>query len=200
MENNTRINQILEGSLKVFAQFGYKKASMEDIALELGMTKGNLYFYFRNKHDLYEKTVAHALLRWQNRVQTAVDQEEDIANKLFVLAMKSYEYLSEDEELRAIIIKDPAIQAITPAEERFPGIGQASYAMLSAILQQGVAEGKFRRIAVEPVAGFLYSIYCMFIIKTYVKSEGHSAQEMYRAGVEVVLKGLLNESRRSESE
>ena len=43
------------------------------------------------------------------------------------------------------------------------------------------------------MAGFLYSIHCMFVVKTYVKAEGQSAQEMYRAGIDVILNGLLTE-------
>lgn len=191
MENSEKLNQILEVSLKVFAHYGYRKASMEEIAEKLGMTKGNLYFYCRNKLDLYEKTVAHALLRWQTRVRDAIERERDIVKKFMVLGLKSYEYLSEDEDLRTIIMKDPAIQAITPSEDRFPGIGQASYTMLKSIIRQGVDEKRFRPIDVDHVTGFLYSIYCMFIIKTYVKSEGQSAQGMYQAGIDLLLKGLL---------
>jgi AcrR family transcriptional regulator len=193
METNEKFITILEEALKVFAHYGYKKASMEDIASRLGMTKGNLYFYCRNKLDLYEKTIAHALLRWQSRVREAIDREKDIGKKFVVLALKSYEYLSEDDDLRTIIMKDPAIQAITPTEDRFPTIGMASYNMLRSIILQGVAEKKFRPIDVDHVAGFLYSIYCMFIIKTYVKSEGQSAQQMYRAGIDIILNGLFYE-------
>lgn len=191
MESGDKLNLILEESLKVFAHYGYKKASMEEIAGRLGMTKGNLYFYCRDKLELYEKAVAHALLRWQARVRDAVDGEKDIEKKFMALALKSYEYLSEDDDLRTVIMKDPAIQAISPADDRFPGIGQASYTMLRSIIQQGVDEGRFRAVDVDHVAGFLYSIYCMFIIKTYVKSEGQSAQGMYQAGIDVILKGLL---------
>lgn len=191
MENTEKQNLILDKSLKVFAYYGFKKASMEDVASQLGMTKGNLYFYFQNKQDLYEKTVAYALLRWQTRVQKAVDREQDVVNKFKVLASKSFKYLSEDEDLHTLIIKDPAIQAITPSEERFPSIGQASYSLLKNIIQEGINAGKFRPIDVIPVTGFLYSVYCMFIIKTYIKSEGQSAQEMYAAGIDIILKGLL---------
>lgn len=191
VENSEKLNQILGVSLKVFAHYGYKKASMEEIAERMGMTKGNLYFYCRNKLDLYEKTVAHALLRWQARVREAVEGEKETVKRFIVLALKSYEYLSEDDDLRTIIMKDPAIQAITPSEDRFPSIGQMSYDMLKGIIQRGVDEKKFRTVDVDHVAGFLYSIYCMFIIKTYVKSEGQSAQGMYQAGIEVILNGLL---------
>lgn len=193
MINNDKLGKILEVSLKVFAHYGYKKASMEEIAGRLGMTKGNLYFYCRNKLELYEKTVVFALLRWQSRVREAVDREKDIVKKFRVLSLKSYQYLSEDEELHTIIMKDPAIQAVTPTEDRFPTIGQVSYNMLRGIIQQGVVEKKFRAIDVDHVAGFLYSVYCMFIIKTYVKSEGQTAERMYHAGVDVVLRGLLRE-------
>lgn len=191
MDNIGKLNKILEKSLQAFAQFGYKKASMEDIASSLDMTKGNLYFYCENKQDLYEKTVSYALIRWQNRVREAIHRETDIVAQFKALALKSYEYLAEDNDLHAVIMKDPSIQAISPSEERFPGIGQASYGLLREIIQQGVKEKKFRAVDVDHIAGFLYSIYCMFIIKTYVKSEGQSAQEMYKSGIDVILNGLL---------
>jgi AcrR family transcriptional regulator len=191
MDSNEKLTQILEAALKVFARYGYKKASMEDIASCLGMTKGNLYFYARNKQDLYEKAVAYALLRWQNRVRAAIEAESDIVAKFIALAHKSHEYLSEDADLRAIIVEDPAIQAISPTEERYPSIGQVSYTLLRDLIQRGIDEGRFQPVDVEPVAGFLYSIYCMYIIKTYIKSEGQSAQAMYQAGIDVILAGLL---------
>jgi AcrR family transcriptional regulator len=188
---NEKLNQILEASIQVFARYGYKKASMEEIADQVGMTKGNLYFYCKNKQDLYEKAVSHALQKWQDRVRAAVEAKDDTVAKFVALATKSYEYLSEDTNLRAIIVNDPDIQAITPSEDRFPSIGQAAYTMVKDIIGQAVDEGKFRPVDVEHTAGFIYSMYCMFIIKTYVKSEGQSAQEMYRAGIDVILNGLL---------
>jgi AcrR family transcriptional regulator len=197
MENDkksNKLNQILNAALGIFAHYGFRQATMEQIAAELGMTKGSLYFYCANKADLYNNAVAYALIKWQARVREAVDAEADIIQKFITLAIKSNEYLSEDDDLRTIIINDPQIQSITPAEDRYPNIGSASYAMLKQILEQGVAENKFKPMEFEHVAGFLYSIHCMFVVKTYIKAEGQSAQEVYRAGLEVLLKGLLAEN------
>jgi len=197
MDDNSKLNklnQILNAAIKVFAYYGFRQATMEQIAGELGMTKGSLYFYCSNKEDLYNKAVAHALLKWQARVQEAVDAETDIVQKLVTLAIKSNEYLAEDNDLRTIIINDPQIQSITPAEDRYPNIGIASYNMLKQILEQGVSENRFKAMNVDYVAGFLYSIHCMFVVKTYIKAEGQSAQEIYRAGIEVLLNGLVAES------
>lgn len=193
MDYDTKLSQILSVALKVFAYYGFRQATMEQIAGKLGLTKGSLYFYCSGKEDLYHKAVAQALLKWQARVREAIDAEVDIVQKLITLALKSNEYLSEDDDLRTIIINDPQIQSITPAEDRYPNIGIASYGMLKQILEQGILEKRFKPMDVEQVAGFLYSIHCMFVVKTYVKAEGQSAQEIYRAGIEVILSGLVTE-------
>jgi AcrR family transcriptional regulator len=44
--------QILEAAAKVFVEKGYDRATLQDIALRVGITKAALYYYFRNKHDL----------------------------------------------------------------------------------------------------------------------------------------------------
>ncbi len=193
MDNPTKLDQIFEAALKVFAHYGFRQATMEQIAGKLGMTKGSLYFYCAGKEDLYNQAVAHALLRWQGRVRQAVDRETDIVQKLVTLAVKSNEYLAEDDDLRTIIINDPQIQSISPAEDRYPNIGAASFGMLKQILEQGKAEKRFKAVDIEHVAGFLYSVYTMFIVKTYIKAEGQSAQEMYRTGIDLILNGLLAE-------
>ena len=43
---------ILKAGLKVFAQKGYKSATMDDIALQLDATKGLLYYHFRTKDEI----------------------------------------------------------------------------------------------------------------------------------------------------
>jgi AcrR family transcriptional regulator len=191
MGRRDKLNQIFDAALKVFAHYGYRQATMEQIAEKLGMAKGSLYFYCSNKEDLYNKAVAHALEQWQAKVLEVADAESDIVQKLITLAVKSNEYLSENDDLRTIIINDPQIQSITPSEDRYPNIGIAIYDTLRRILEQGIAEKRFKPIDVEHVIGFLYSIHCMFIVKTYIKAEGQSAQEMYHAGIEVILNGLL---------
>jgi AcrR family transcriptional regulator len=44
--------EILKAGLKVFAEKGYKGATMDDIALELEATKGLLYHHFKTKDEI----------------------------------------------------------------------------------------------------------------------------------------------------
>ncbi len=48
-----RRSQILEAALRVFAARGFKGATNKDIADAAGVTPGLIYWYFKNKEDLF---------------------------------------------------------------------------------------------------------------------------------------------------
>jgi len=191
MDRQEKLNRIFDAALKVFAQYGYKRTRVEDIAAELGMTKGNLYLYAKDKRDLYEKAVSYGLLRWQSKVRDAVSGIEDVREQFATMCKKSFMYLSRDVALRTILINDPAIFPLSPREDRFAAINLASMEMLRTVLKKGMDEKRFRRIDVKYVTDLLYSIYVMFIIKTYIKSEGKSSRKMFEQGLDIILNGLL---------
>lgn len=44
---------IINAGFKVFGESGYRKASMEEIAGEAGISKGSLFYYFKSKKNFY---------------------------------------------------------------------------------------------------------------------------------------------------
>jgi AcrR family transcriptional regulator len=192
MDRQKKLNLIYDAALKVFSQYGYKRARVEDIASELGMTKGNLYLYAKDKRELYEKAVSYGLLRWQAKVRDAVSGIEDVKEQFVAMCKKSFMYLSRDVSLRTILINDPSIFPLSPNEDRFAEINRASMDMLKTLLKKGMDEKKFRRIDIKYVTDLLYSIYVMFIIKTYIKLEGKSTRKMFDQGIDLILSGLVS--------
>src|SRR3989442_11977184 len=62
--------RILDAGLRLFSDYGYEGASMDDIALELEATKGLLYHYFRSKQEILT-----AILK-EHPLRAAIDQFE----------------------------------------------------------------------------------------------------------------------------
>ncbi len=58
--------EVLETAAQVFARRGYAAATIQDVADELGMLKGSIYYYIRSKEDL--------LFRLLNAVHDDVDE------------------------------------------------------------------------------------------------------------------------------
>jgi len=191
MNREEKLTRIYEAGLRVFARYGYRRTRVEDIADELGMTKGNLYLYVKDKRDLYEKAVSHGLLQWQSMVARSIEKIDDVCEQFLALCRKGYTYLSRDVSLRSVLINDPSIFPLSSREDQFAEINRASMDLLRSVLARGIREGRFREVDVDHLTELLYSIYVMFIIKTYVKSEGKSTQKMFEQGLDVVLHGLL---------
>jgi AcrR family transcriptional regulator len=191
MDRQEKTNRILETALRTFARYGFKKTTLEDIAGELGMTKGNLYLYVKDKRDLYEKSVAHAFRGWQKQVAEEVESKKDVVVRFRVMCVKAYQYLSLNEDLQSVVLRDPAIFTLSPGEDRFYSVNVAALERIKQVLEQGIREKRFRKLEVEPMAEFLFSIYIMFIIRGYVKSEGKSVQALFDAAIDLMINGLI---------
>lgn len=51
---------LLEASLAVFARFGFRKTSMDEVARAAQISRQGLYLHFANKEELLKATVRHA--------------------------------------------------------------------------------------------------------------------------------------------
>ncbi len=191
MAKKFTLEQIYAAAIPVFARYGYKRTRVEDISSELDMVPATLYRYVKDKRDLYEKSVTFGITKWQAKVMTSIGQTEDVKEQFIRLCRKSHQYLSQDLDMQKILMGDPSIFPLSPRKVRFPGIDYGSLDMIKMLLNKGMAQGVFRKVDVDPVAEFLYSIYVMFIIKTYVKSEGSSSSLIYENGIDLILNGLL---------
>ncbi|MFM2286201.1 MAG: hypothetical protein RLZZ543_1698 [Bacteroidota bacterium] len=49
--------QILQAAKNCFAQYGYDKTTLDDIGKRLGLNKSSLYYYFKNKEEIFTAVV-----------------------------------------------------------------------------------------------------------------------------------------------
>ncbi|MFP4474991.1 MAG: TetR/AcrR family transcriptional regulator [Desulfatibacillaceae bacterium] len=197
MKSKTSNNQIYQAALTVFAKYGYRRTRVEDVAAQLGIAPSTIYRYVPDKQNLYERTVEFGIHRWQARVVEAMADVGDVAERFRVMCKKGFEYLAHDEDLRAVMVQDPTIFPLAPRKVRFPEIDNASIDLIRSLLNEGMDKGVFRRVDPDYTAELLYSIYVMFIIKTYVKSGDHSAAVMFDHGLDLILEGLLDHDNES---
>jgi AcrR family transcriptional regulator len=193
MKPRENIETIYQVALAAFAEFGYRKTTMDDVAGRLHMTKGNLYLYVKNKKDLYHQTVSHALLKWQSKVLEAVERQKDVKRKFFTMCFKAVEYLAQDAELRQVLLRDPDIFPMFPLKDPFHEINRNSVELIKSILKQGIAEKVFRPVDPERISEVIFMVYKMFIIRMYIKTEKQQIHEMFEDTVDLFTLGLFLE-------
>ena len=157
--------QILSTAERLFHAQGYAHTTMEQIVLELGVTKPYVYYYFRNKQEIFET------LSWAPTVEcfTSMDFADGDPRPAHEKVMAGLERL-----IRATIAGYPAAffpyrepQVYRPeymaAQKR---IANHFYERLCSLLEQGRAEGSFdfddTRVTAQAACslpGFLYNWY-----------------------------------------
>ncbi|PKN53527.1 MAG: hypothetical protein CVU55_02575 [Deltaproteobacteria bacterium HGW-Deltaproteobacteria-13] len=191
LNRNQKTEHIYRKALKVFARYGYKKTTLDDIAGELDMTKSNLYLYVTDKKDLYEKAVAFGLRRWQKTAYDAIADETDPVMCLKKFAIAGLNFLNDDQEMKNIVINDPSVFPLFPNEDHFYKINIDSMDIVKDILKIGMKKNIFRRINLEHATPFLYSLYVMFVIRAHIKSEQKLLEKQVEAAFDIVCNGLI---------
>jgi TetR/AcrR family transcriptional regulator len=77
-ENEERI---LDAALEVFSTWGYRGATVDQIAALAGMTKPNLLYYFRRKEDIYLAVLNRTHEMWLEPLER-LDPEGDPAGEI----------------------------------------------------------------------------------------------------------------------
>lgn len=190
MSTNRR-EQIFATALQLFARYGYKKTTVEDIAGALRLTKGALYLYVKNKQDLYEKTAAWALLEWQQKVRDTVMDIADPVERFRVMAISGIEYLLGNEELLALITAETDFYADLVEKEPFASIHRDSAMMMENVLNEGIESGVFRQVDAAATAATLFPMYMAFIAQAKSKAQREDLMPRYRNMLDIMCAGLL---------
>ena len=182
--------RILLAASHAFREHGFHATGMRAIAASLGMTVGNLYYYFRNKQELLafcqEETVSRllALAEWvEARALSAPD-------RLYLLLVGGVLCLNEGTpgslahiEVEAL---DPEWRARIQAErDRFEEV-------VTGVLAAGCEDGSFR--AVDPrIAAYASLGAVNWTVKWFRPDRRFTAGEIGEQFAEQLVRGVLAE-------
>ncbi|MBO6165048.1 MAG: TetR/AcrR family transcriptional regulator [Eubacterium sp.] len=108
-------NRIINAGFRVFSQNSYNKSPVNEIALEAGISKSLLFFYFKNKKELYIfllKKVEE--ITRKTLMEAAVNKCDDIFDMMYqglltkAKMMKAYPDMS-NFSIKAYYEKDPDV-------------------------------------------------------------------------------------------
>lgn len=183
--------KIYKTALKLYAKYGYKKTTLEDIANKLDMTSANIYSYASSKQALYHDSVGYALTMWQDKVIKSIDGIDDPVQRLITLCDSAVYYLNEDKVFCQILCQDPAIFPMFPTVDPYEEINQKSLALLKDCLKRGKDAEMFIDVDTDKCAYLLFDLYKALIIETYIRNNRENTLENYQETKKIFLYGIL---------
>jgi AcrR family transcriptional regulator len=74
---DSRQMALLDAAVGVFARYGFRKTSMDEVARAAGVSRQGLYLQFANKEELFRKALQHSLTNQLNAAIAALAQRAD---------------------------------------------------------------------------------------------------------------------------
>jgi AcrR family transcriptional regulator len=184
-----RKNEIIDGAMKLFAQYGYHSTSLNDVASKIGVTKATLYYYFRSKDEIMRAILEKSM----NRMDKALDLDKaDLSPREKLRQFIQYHIIfgSDGAELAKITFDQMSAfpkrmrNALKSREKKVD-------AFLQGILEEGIKDGSF---AIDDVKIAAYAILgtCNWTYHWYRPGGRLSPEKIADICIDLLEKGYLN--------
>lgn len=146
--------QIIEAAGVTFSRFGFKKTTMDDIAFAAGKGKSSLYYYFKNKEEVFEAVTALEADILKEEINTALKQTQKSTDKL-----RTYIYLRMNRFAAKgnlhVALNDNFLATFSFIEKIRNKHKEYELQMITSILSEGIINKEFKPMNVDFIGSAL---------------------------------------------
>jgi len=149
--NKKKSEIILQMARKLFARYGLKKTSMDDIAAEAKIGKATIYYYFKSKQEIFKTVVDREWTILINAIREAISKEISPQRKLRAFILTRISRMHELVNLYRVT-KDIVTELLPDLEKIRESHFKEEMNVIKRILSEGVRKGIFKVKKVEVTA------------------------------------------------
>lgn len=181
---------VLVEAAKIFARFGFKKTSIDDIAKEAGVGKGTVYLAAESKEELFYQVLHREVRAWQASCARVIDPRvpaDELLTRLYLEAQKN---LMANTLVRDLF-RGEMVRMLPKWAGRFDELRALGRGNLMEVLRIGLRQGVFREdLDVETVASVLQDMHLAGWILRPESSTDAEQQRRTIVGFDLILHGL----------
>jgi AcrR family transcriptional regulator len=179
--------QLVSVARRLFAERGFAATSTEEVVTQAGVTRGALYYHFRNKQDLFRAVFVEVEEDIHQRVTAASMAEGDPGPGLVAGCLAFLDAGMDPAVQRIALIDAPSVLGWEAWREAG---SQNTFGLLAVGLEWAMASGQIDDQPVVPLAHVLLGALnegALFIARS---GDRHAARDQVAAAVTRLLAGL----------
>jgi TetR/AcrR family transcriptional regulator len=160
---------ILKAALEEFSQEGVAGARTDEIARQAGVNKALLYYYFKDKEDLYGAVLEEVFSGLSRRVMAVLEAPGlTPRQRLMSYVEAHFDYIASAPFYPRLVHREfmrSAGRTLSPIASRImERYGKPMYLKLSNVVREGIARGDFRNVEPEQTVTSLIGIIVFYFI------------------------------------
>lgn len=151
-----RRRQILDAALTLFAERGYDRTSLTDLAAAIGVSKGVVSYHFHGKAELGREALRHLIRRYRDFVRERLDAKTTARERLLELPIACIDFVQQ-QPLPYLVYLD-TLGSFGTATERQEFMARAIAGMrrlITELILAAQTEGAVTRFAPGPLADLI---------------------------------------------
>ncbi len=179
-----RRKRIVELSKRVFAKYGFRKTTMEDISREIGFTAAAIYYYFESKEELFKTCISDEIGKIIEKIEMEIQNLDNPVEKIKRIIETKVN--GTRELIRILNINDEILGELKSEIER---LGMKEFVareskIIENVIKEGIDKEIFRQVDTRRVAFLIH------IIAKELSSSGGIKRKDIDEIVEIILKGI----------
>jgi AcrR family transcriptional regulator len=134
--------EIVEIARDIFARFGFKKTTMEEIAKAMRKAKSSLYYYFQSKEEIFQTVLEQEANVLRTKIEKAISQENTPQGKLRAYVLTRMRGLKQLANFYSAL-KDEYLENYKFIEKFRKKYDEEEVEAISKILKEGMDMGIF---------------------------------------------------------
>ena len=166
---------------------------VDDIAERVGLSKGMIYLYFKNKEELFLSIIPKKAKVLQSRLQKAIDCKEEFADCLERYIQTYLEFFAENEAFFKIMHSEKARMDTEDHHQLHQYAMEITLSMselTKSLLVKGGKQGQLRDIDLSDANKALRGIMDTFIFEKICCPEDRDLKDETSAIMDLYLKGI----------
>jgi len=197
-DKSLRRQLIIDAAVKVFHQRGYRAATLDDVAHELGLTRPALYHYVSSKENLLSLIYIQALESFFATIYEITGMDLSPPDKLRLFVRR---------HLRTVVIENLAMFTVFFSEENqlpekdFQKIREEKRKftkVVEDIILEGIAQGYFREVNAKLQSNAIIGM-CNWLFRWYKPDQSSfTPEEITEQFIDLLENGLFLKMEKSE--
>lgn len=186
--------RIIEGAAKVFAEYGYRQTTMDQICQALKLSKGAVYTYFKSKEELFISTMDFIFQKRYTLLSSSFKETDSLMMKLEKIFNCLENLMSSDNYAytRLSVEGFLEIDRINGLRELKADYYNYFYKLLYDLLTQGQAAGLINpKLEISGMAAVMMATLDGLMMHSLVQDRELDLKQI-RAAVLVMFSQLLN--------
>ena len=144
-KSDQKLSGILQAARRRFAKQGLSKTTMNEIADDLGISKAALYYYFKDKEQIYKQVVASEQAQFIALAEKLLERRITCTEKLKIYADHRFASFRDLVNLSKLSF-DSLFRFRPVINDLMKEFKRKELTLIEKILDQGMASGEFRNI------------------------------------------------------